>query len=729
MATSMTPEEIQAAFDAYNDELLRTGKVTRETADAFTDAKAGIRNYTFQLNQSLKTLGQASLNLVGALHKGEQGASVYNDSIKAGADAVESFTAKFGILGKILGAFITAGAKYVIAVNEQSDKLFASYQQLSRVGAVGASGMTGVFKSMQDFGYNIEQLGEFGNLIKANSESLAMFGTNVSAGTKGLADVAKGIQRGGLQTQFLTLGMTVDQINQGIAGYIAINSRLGLTQTKTTKELENGAAAYLKQQDLLTKLTGKNAETIENEEKARQSDQQYRAIMRDLSKREQAGDVAAGEKINQIRIAMAQLGPEGKKALQQAMTGFAGAGKEGEKLLRTSARGFSYASDPLFKASTYLQTITEDGAQRMDQFGNGLAKLGLYNDVFTDFAESADSETLSMTKSYAQREKEATDAQNNQITGAEGAIKAQVGMRQEQMEATRALQTFVNQGVNRTTAAMSKLSGAIETVVSKIPGTGPDTGTSGTGRGNEAVGGRASMSGLTTTIQNSAGQVVEQRQGGNRNWRNNNPGNIEYGPFAMSMGATGSDGRFAIFPDMEMGYKAADALMKGKNYQNLSIADAIKRWAPPNENNTGAYQQRFQQAGFDLNKRYSDLSPAEQRKYLETKMNVEGGKAGTVIAGTPSTGNISSKAGTVIAGTPSTGNISGPRDSYSSALQGVDTSTVRPNTAGTETAAAISNARNSNDLIVIQISKMDELIGLMKANNNINSKILQRSRS
>jgi hypothetical protein len=32
-------------------------------------------------------------------------------------------------------------------------------------------------------------------------------------------------------------------------------------------------------------------------------------------------------------------------------------------------------------------------------------------------------------------------------------------------------------------------------------------------------------------------------------------------------------------------------------------------------------------------------------------------------------------------------------------------------------------------LIVIQISKMDELIGLMKANNTINSKILQRSRS
>ena len=711
MATQMTAEEIAEVFDRYNKEFADLGYVTSKTTEEFRNAQLGIKNYTAELNKSLKQLGQASLDLVSSFNKGEQGASVYNNSIKAGADAIDAFASKFGILGRIIGSVITAGAKYVVAVNEQSDKLFASYQQISRVGAAGASGMKGVFQSMQDFGYNIEQLGDFGNLLKANSESLSQFGGTVTQGAQAFAGVAKGIQRTGLQTEFLRMGMSVDDINQGIAGYISLNSRLGATQTKTTKELEQGAAEYLRQQDLLTKLTGKNAQAIENEEKARQSDQQYRVVMRDLEKQAAAGDLDAANKINEIRKAMAQLGPEGQQALKQAMTGFVAAGQQGEKLFRTSGRAFGYASEKTFKASTFMDMLAQDSAKVQDSFG-GLARLGQYGNVFFDFAEGADLEAKTRAKSFAQQEKDAKNERENQVDNTEAGVKAQVGLRQEQMEATRALNTFVNQGVNRTTAAMSKLSGAIETVVSKIPGTGPDTGTSGTGRGNEAVGGRASMSGLTTTIQNSAGQVVEQRQGGNRNWRNNNPGNIEYGPFAMSMGATGSDGRFAIFPDMEMGYKAADALMKGKNYQNLSIADAIKRWAPPNENNTGAYQQRFQQAGFDLNKRYSDLSPAEQRKYLETKMNVEGGKAGTVIAGTPSTGNTS-----------------GPRDSYSSNLKGVDPSAARNNTASAETASAVSNARNSNDLIVIQIAKMDELIGLMKANNSINSKILQRARS
>ena len=51
MAESLSPEEIQRAFDAYNQELLTTGKVTRETKIAFEDAQKGIRNYTFELNK------------------------------------------------------------------------------------------------------------------------------------------------------------------------------------------------------------------------------------------------------------------------------------------------------------------------------------------------------------------------------------------------------------------------------------------------------------------------------------------------------------------------------------------------------------------------------------------------------------------------------------------------------------------------------------------------------
>ena len=47
------------------------------------------------------------------------------------------------------------------------------------------------------------------------------------------------------------------------------------------------------------------------------------------------------------------------------------------------------------------------------------------------------------------------------------------------------------------------------------------------------------------------GGHVEERSGGTRAWRNNNPGNIEGSNFANTHGAIGGDGRFAIFPSQE----------------------------------------------------------------------------------------------------------------------------------------------------------------------------------
>jgi hypothetical protein len=75
----------------------------------------------------------------------------------------------------------------------------------------------------------------------------------------------------------------------------------------------------------------------------------------------------------------------------------------------------------------------------------------------------------------------------------------------------------------------------------------------------------------------------------NRPQRNHNPGDIEYGDFAKRHGATGSDGRFAIFPDDATGMAALQALLASPNYANLSLEDKIKRFAPSNENNTAAY--------------------------------------------------------------------------------------------------------------------------------------------
>jgi hypothetical protein len=122
-----------------------------------------------------------------------------------------------------------------------------------------------------------------------------------------------------------------------------------------------------------------------------------------------------------------------------------------------------------------------------------------------------------------------------------------------------------------------------------------------------------------------------QKRTGDRSWRNNNPGNIEYGPFAKSMGAAGSDGRFATFADAKAGRKAQEKLIfETDAYKNKPLTDAISKYAPAGENNTAAYQKRVLDSVGGKNLPMSQYTPDQRRKILDAMGKVEGGRAGTV---------------------------------------------------------------------------------------------------
>lgn len=80
---------------------------------------------------------------------------------------------------------------------------------------------------------------------------------------------------------------------------------------------------------------------------------------------------------------------------------------------------------------------------------------------------------------------------------------------------------------------------------------------------------------------------------GARATRNNNPGNIEDGPFARKMpGYKGSDGRFAVFDSAENGRNAQLTLLRGYLTKGLDTPLKIaSRWAPAGEK--GNNPQRY----------------------------------------------------------------------------------------------------------------------------------------
>lgn len=158
--------------------------------------------------------------------------------------------------------------------------------------------------------------------------------------------------------------------------------------------------------------------------------------------------------------------------------------------------------------------------------------------------------------------------------------------------------------------------------------------------------GKAGGSGNVRTYTTQGGGSF-RKVGGSRSWRNNNPGNMEYGTFAKSHGAIGTDGRFAIFPTEEAGRRAKEALIfesnggkrlpnnpldygAGIGYRDKTLTQMIAAYAPASENNTRAYQQRVLAAVGGRNKRMRDYTPAERKAIMQAMLVVEGWKEGRV---------------------------------------------------------------------------------------------------
>lgn len=131
-----------------------------------------------------------------------------------------------------------------------------------------------------------------------------------------------------------------------------------------------------------------------------------------------------------------------------------------------------------------------------------------------------------------------------------------------------------------------------------------------------------------TQVRDAEGNVFKLE--GARNWRNNNPGNLEYGEFAKSLGAVGSDGRFAVFPSYDAGRQAKERLIfASPSYRDLTLEQAISRYAPPNENNTRSYiNQVAAAAGVPASTPMNQIPTTVRGNVLNAMERVEGFKPG-----------------------------------------------------------------------------------------------------
>jgi hypothetical protein len=664
--------------EQLNEKLASTTEKLERMEQAFDKTKG----QSSGLGSSFVTAGKQIATGVGsfttAMANGQQGASAFNGAITSSASAVATLSKLLGPLGQAFGKLTEFAGAYVVRSTQMGDALFKTYQDLSRVGGAGAEGMDAVYNSMQQFGLTMNQMPEFGAMIAQNSESLAQLGGTVTQGIKTFAGVAAGIQQTGLQAEFERMGMTTKNINDGTISYLKIQAMTGASAAKSTAELTAGAAAYIEQQDKLSKLTGKSVETLAKEQEARLKDQRYAALNLEMTMKADAED-AAGNKEAAARIReqqaentklLEQTAPELKKGIQDLMAGIVNS-PEAIQAFNATPEAAKKIMEQNFKAADIVNLRAAE-ASDLTKRNVGLAKTGNFDKVFGQYSAYIETANKTLANSAVVNEKTAQDQQDRQKEGANVDVNNQVAMREAQRATTQAMDDLVKKGVSPVIAGLSSMSIAIEKVVTGIPGVGEK---------------------ISTKAR--AGEPASARGG--------------YAPATAGYGTTFKPADFQTFLENSV-TKGMDAL---KNVGSVTFSEKMDVLTGKNITITDS----------------TVTSPAGEKTTTQKLTELQG-QASAVPLMVPQSGYINVSSLDQFAKPEQT--VAGPNTKYRTALDN-----NRPDPAKNETTTETSYTSRPElsqgimelaKNIGLQTASMDELVDLMRRSLGVQGKILQHSR-
>jgi hypothetical protein len=213
---------------------------------------------------------------------------------QSAASSVANFAKEFGVIGKIFG-FIIEKLGFTVAQGiTDLSKAFSAYSDVAKQGATGAKGLTQFIEQASKLGYSVDKLNQFSTLVGQNSEILAQFGVGVLDGVEKIAKISDEFTKSGFRGELFAMGQQLEDVNNGIARYARLLAITGQQHRLDQNQLTAGAKAYIKELDLMSKLTGKNAQTIQAEREARLRDE--RLLAAQIASQEEEDELRAAKR-------------------------------------------------------------------------------------------------------------------------------------------------------------------------------------------------------------------------------------------------------------------------------------------------------------------------------------------------------------------------------------------------------------------------------------------------
>jgi len=731
--------KLNAGLDLTAAEQRKLARITGKTAQE-------TRTLGDAAQQAAKQLG----GFYGQLIRTQQGSEFVAQQFKGLVGIVGSFG---GALGKTKGLAELAGGKFgkvagalgklgvgVGAAGElianMSDRLFVSFQDLSRVGAAGAAGMAGVFDQMQNFRLGLEDLGQLTQLLGANAESLVLFGGSVEQGAKSLGALRKFVTGSRLEQEFMGLGMNTQEINEAMTGFVAIQSRMGMRQVTDYAKVAASLDAYIAEQDKITRLTGATRKQQEDAAMKALATEQFRAKIMALEAEGTEASRAEADRLRSINAVLSASNEDLAAAFRATASGFVTQGPGVTGQLVTQGKILEVVNNKNIQAAEAAGMIKSGVDQFMSGVGRTQMAVGGFENAFKANAAGLVDGSKKL-EAFATGSKTADQAQAEMRARTDEGVKAQVDLRTATMNTMQNLQTLTNVAVPAVTSGLASLAGAANSAsiaLLEMVGQGGKAvgGTSGYGQGGTgtqegsvaatgagAAGAAAAASRLpiphplvkgavvggAAVLGGMGGYGAHQSMGGEKP----DPDKV------IKFDPTGSGSRAhfdKLRPDVKEAALAMAYAYQKATGQRLSLNSAFRSVEEQAalQRQGGPFPIAEPGASLHQQGRALDFNTAEvdalERMGLLKQYGFQRGRPGGP--------HIFMEDG---------GIAMGPKSGYQATLHG--TEAVVPLPDGKAIPVEMPDMSNQMNMMGDQISRLDELIALMRSQNGISHRILQ----
>ena len=248
-------KKMKKVMDESSKHVANNTKTKKENTQATKKA-------TKETNRFAKSLGGLAGGIIGA----------FSTSIKGFSNALlgtETDLTTFASALPGVGGYLAPFTQYL-------DDSIDGFRNLSASGASFGNSIENTRRSAASLGLSFE---EFQSLVTNNSATLALLGGSVTQGAERFAKMNKNLKTTRDFESLKNMGFTVMEINEGMSDYIALQANMGRLQGRSTQSLAEGSADYLKQIDLLAKVTGKTREEAEAQLASQAQDAGIRAML------------------------------------------------------------------------------------------------------------------------------------------------------------------------------------------------------------------------------------------------------------------------------------------------------------------------------------------------------------------------------------------------------------------------------------------------------------------